>query len=142
MQTVVHYPVTAELMADEQCPMIVLSQQEGIDDTCTVRLHPFQLKSILADFGVIAADQNAEKTITTLERRLLVLRDRIAVLNDYLSNNSDITLVAAHAMATLDVATEFCHGLVALEDGLPHNEVHTKKATKCNPADKQNAMDF
>jgi hypothetical protein len=144
MQNIVHYPVTAEHISDEHGPLIVFTQQEGIDDACTVSLHPFQLKSILTQFGLIAADHEAEKTIATLERRLMVLRDRVDDLHYYLCNNPDLALAAAHAAGTMVIANEFCHGLETPAHGLRQNMGHNAAATKCNPApeDKQNTMGF
>jgi hypothetical protein len=141
MQNITHCHVNAEILNDDQGPLISLTQQEGYEDPCTVHLHPFQLKSILAQFGVITADQDAEKTIATLERRLLVLRDSVEGLRD-LCNNSDLTLVAAHVTGTLVIANEFCHGLDAPVCGLPQTKVYAAQATNCNPADNQNTMDF
>jgi hypothetical protein len=127
MKNISHCNVTAEFLNDEQGPLISLTQQEGYEDPCTVHLHPFQLQSILAEFGVINTDKYADKTIAKLERRLMVLRDRIEALHDNLCNNSNLTWVATHATATMDIAKEFCHDLNA-----PHGlSLAIGKRTRC-----------
>jgi hypothetical protein len=79
-------------------------------------MHPWQLRTVLEQFGLVVADKDAEKQIATLERRLLVLRDRMARLQDYLANHSDrkhadLSFELTYATATMDIADEFCHGL-------------------------------
>jgi hypothetical protein len=113
MNTLTHYQVTAELMTDEKGSFIELSQQDGFKDPASVYLHPWQLKAIQQELGLISTDQEATKKIATLERRLLALRNRVETLHDYLCNNSDhkhadLTWEVVYATATVDIANEFC----------------------------------
>ena len=109
MNTLTHHQVTADLIADERGTFIDLTQQDGCGDTASVYLHPWQLKSIMQELGVISADQDATKKIATLERRLMGLRDRVAILHDFLYKNSDhLSWEVLYVTATVDIADEFC----------------------------------
>lgn len=123
MNTITHYQVTAEMLTDERGSFIELKQQDGYGDQVSVYLHPWQLKTILQELGVIAADQEAAKKIATLERLLLVLRERIVTMHDYLCNNSDhkhadLTWEVTFATATVDIANEFCADFEPVEHDL------------------------
>lgn len=113
-QTITHYQVCAETFTDEQGPAVALTQQQdGTYEPDTVNLHPWQLRAICEEIGIIASDQAAQKTIATSTRRLLMLRDRIAHLSEYLDNHSDrehanLEYEQVYATATADLASEFC----------------------------------
>ena len=58
------------------------------------------------------ADQQSQRTIVALKRRLETLFDRIDFLHDWLCNHSDtrhadLTFEQTYATATLDIAREF-----------------------------------
>ena len=151
MKTTTHCQVTAELMTDEKGPLISLEQQDGINDPTAVYLHPWQLRNILEQFGVIAADKESAKTIATLERRLLVLRDRLADLHSYMVNHSDhkhadLSYEMTLLSASLDIADEFCHDLPTPANSAPLQPIQTTAAPECSPAptktDKQQSIDF
>ncbi|TSA15031.1 MAG: hypothetical protein D4R79_02015 [Comamonadaceae bacterium] len=66
-------------------------------------------------------DPTAKKTIAMLTRRLLLLRDRIGFLSNWLANHSDhrhadLSYETTYAIATADIADEFC---ADLEDTTP-----------------------
>lgn len=108
-----HRHLTAEAVNDQNGPAIMLTQQEdGYNEPNTVLVHPFQLRAVCEEFGIIASDPQAAKTIATLTRRLLVLRDRIDDLADYLCNHSDhkhadLSYELTFANATAEIAAEF-----------------------------------
>lgn len=111
-----HHHLAAEEVNDNSGPAIMLTQQEGIEDPHVVLIHPWQLRAICEQFGIIASDTVAEKTIVTLKRRMHLLRDRIENLHNYLTNHSDhrhadLSYEVTYATACIDLADEFCADL-------------------------------
>lgn len=112
--TLTHHELTAEWVDDNQGRAIMLTQPaDNYDDPGTVLVHPWQLRAVCEQFGIIASDPLAAKTITTLTRRLHLLRDRIDHLAEYLalhsdSEHADLTYEQTYARATADIADEFC----------------------------------
>ncbi len=109
-----HHEFTAEWVNDEKGPAILLSQQEGsYDEPTTVLIHPWQLRAVCEKFGLFpTSDPQGAKTIATLSRRLLVLRDRIDHMAYWLANHSDskhadLSYEQTYATATADIAAEF-----------------------------------
>lgn len=85
-----HHELTAEWVNDKQGRAIMLTQPaDNYEEPDTVLIHPWQLRAVCEQFGIIASDQQAEKTIALLKRRLLALRDRVDFLHNYLVNHSD-----------------------------------------------------
>ena len=109
-----HHQLTAEWVNDNQGKAIMLTQPaDNYDEPGTVLIHPWQLRAVCEQFGIIASDPQAAKTIATLKRRMEMLRDRIAHLHDYLANHSDhrhadLSYEVAYATACIDLADEFC----------------------------------
>lgn len=109
-----NHHVTAELISDKQGDAIMLTQQETeLEEPDIVLLHPSQLRQVCEHFGIIARDREAEKTIATLQRRLIALRDRIVQLDYWLAHHSDHKhadlsheLVSVGALS--DLANEWC----------------------------------
>ena len=61
-------------------------ENESIDDSYVVDLHPVHLRHIAEKMGLIAtSDTQALKTIATLQRRMQALRDRIESLADWMA---------------------------------------------------------
>ena len=118
------HELTAEWVDDNRGRAILLTQPaDNYDDPGTVLMHPWQLRAVCEQFGIIASDPQAAKTITTLTRRLNLLRDRIDFLADYLANHSDskhadLSYEQTYATATADIAAEYCIELdtVAAQD--------------------------
>ena len=116
-----HHELIAELVDDNQGRAILLTQHDdNCNEPCTVLVHPWQLRSVCEQFGIIGADPNAAKTIASLERRMQVLSERITSLADYLeshsdSKNADLTYEQTYARATADIADEFCAELFTVE---------------------------
>jgi hypothetical protein len=112
--TLQHHELIAEWVNDNQGKAIMLTQPaDNYDEPGTVLIHPWQLRAVCEQFGIIASDPQAAKTIATLTRRLHLLRDRIDRLHNYLVNHSDhkhadLTYEVTYATATADIADEFC----------------------------------
>lgn len=109
--------LTIELMEDKNGSLILLEQDSG-GNVDRVAVHAIHLRYMAEKFGLIeTSDPLAHKTISTLTRRLHLLRDRIDFLTDYLVNNSDnrhadLSYEQTYARATADIAGEFCSELV------------------------------
>lgn len=120
-ETLTHHELTAEWVDDNKGRAILLTQPaDNYDDPGSVLVHPWQLRAVCEQFGIIASDPQAARTITTLTRRLHLLRDRIDRLHDYLLNHSDhkhadLSYELTYATACIDLANEFC---VELEDAV------------------------
>lgn len=116
--TLTHHELTAEWVDDNRGRAIMLTQPaDNYDDPGTVLLHPWQLRAVCEQFGIIATDPQAATTIATLIRRLHLLRDRIGRLHEYLLNYSDhehadLSYELTYATATAEIADEFCAELV------------------------------
>lgn len=109
---VIHYPLKAEPLADDDGEMIRLEQQEGIDDAQVIVVHPWQLRAACVQLGVLHADPESERTAARLKRRIRALVERIEHLNDYLHEHSDsehanLTYEQTYSQATADLAAEF-----------------------------------
>jgi hypothetical protein len=109
-----------ELMTDEQGSLIIL-EQDSCGNVDRVAIHPIHIRHMAEKMGLIEAnDPTARKTIATLTRRLLALNDRIIHLDYWLTNHSDskhadLSYEQTYAMATADIAAEFCAELVGTE---------------------------
>lgn len=116
--TLTHHELTVEWVDDNRGRAIMLTQPtDNYDDPGAVLVHPWQLRAVCEQFGIIASEPQTAKTIATLSRRLLVLRDRIASLQHYLQNHSDhrhadLSYEVTYATATTEIAEEFCAELV------------------------------
>ena len=72
-------------------------------------------------FGIIASDPQAAKTIATLQRRMVKLRERIDDLADWMAKHSDhehadLSYETTQLRALQDLAGEWC---ADFEEGLP-----------------------
>jgi hypothetical protein len=118
-----HHDFTAELVEDHNGQSITLTQFNGnLDGPCSVLLHPWQLRAVCENFGLLTADSEAHKTIAMLTRRLLTMRDRANHIADWLANNSDsqhadLTYEQTYARATADIGDEFCFELGTVVQG-------------------------
>jgi len=89
-------------------------ENESMGDCYAVDIHPMHLRHMAEKMGLVeTSDPQAQKTIAMLTRRLLVLRDRIDLLHNYLLNHSDhkhadLSYELTYATATTDLAEEFC----------------------------------
>lgn len=108
-----HHHLSAEVVNDEHGKAIMLTQQDGIEDPQTVLVHPWQLRAACEHFGVVASDRQAAKTIATLQRRMVGLRDRIDALADWMAKHSDhahadLSYEVTQLQALQDLAGEWC----------------------------------
>lgn len=106
-----HRDVKAEWQNDEHGPAILLTQQGDYSEPNTVLMHPWQLHALCEHFGLVTADPQAAKTIATLQRRMLALRDRIDALGDFMTNFGD-SGTNSHELNTItmlaELADEWC----------------------------------
>ena len=129
-----HYELTAKWVNDKQGRTIMLTQPaDNYEELDTVLINPWQLRAVCEQFGIIASDPQAEKTIAVLKRRLMVLRDRVDFLHNYLVNHSDhkhadLTYEVTYATATIDIADEFCAEWIDTMLDAEENPAPTKKA--------------
>lgn len=122
-----HHHLTAEAVSDEHGKAIMLTQQDGIEEPHTVLVHPFQIRAVCEQFGIIASDQQAAKTIATLQRRMVGLRDRIDALADWMAKHSDhrhadLTYEVTQLQAMQDLAGEWCTEFEDLDHPAPAAE--------------------
>ena len=103
-----HHHLTAEAVNDQHGRAILLTQQDGIDEPQSVLVHPFQLRAVCEQFGIIASDLQAAKAIATLQRRMKALHERIEALADWMAQHSD------HRHADLSHETTQLHALLDL----------------------------
>ena len=93
---------------------LILLEQDSGGNIDRVAIHPVHLRYMAEKMGMLESrDPAAQKTIGALQRRLLVLRDRLENLHDYLVNHSDhrhadLSYEVTYATASLDIADEFC----------------------------------
>ena len=96
---------------------LIMLTQDNSGNVDSVAIHPIHLRYMAEKLGLIeSSDPKAQKTLAMLTRRLLVLRDRIDRLHDFLANHSDhrhadLTWETGYALATADIAEEFCFDL-------------------------------
>lgn len=130
--TLTHHELTAEWVNDKQGLAIMLTQPaDNYDDPGTVLVHPWQLRAVCEQFGIIASDSQAAKTIATLTRRLLLLNERIQHLDDWLrtlsdTDHADLTYEIGFSGGTSDMAAEFCAELM---DAEPQETAHAPAPT-------------
>ena len=116
-----HHHLTAEQVNDEHGEAIMLTQQDGIEEPHSILVHPFQLRAVCEQFGIVASDPQAAKTIATLRRRMVGLRERIDDLADWMAKHSDhahadLSYETTQLRALQDLAGEWC---AEFEEGLP-----------------------
>lgn len=103
-----------EFMADGQGDGLILLEQDSCGNIDRVAIHPIHLRYLAEKMGLTeTSDPQAAKTIATLQRRMILLRDRIDHLGDYLTNYSDrehanLEYELTYITATSDIAQEFC----------------------------------
>lgn len=103
----------AEWVHDQDGTAIMLTQQEGLDEPETVLAHPWQLRAVCEQFGIIAQDAQSARTIATLQRRMTALRERIDSLADWMARHSDhqhadLSYETTQLGALQDLASEWC----------------------------------
>jgi hypothetical protein len=106
-----------EFMEDGQGDGLILLESDNSGNVDRVAIHPIHLRYMAEKCGLIAtSDPQAQRTIAMLTRRLVLLRDRIDHLGEWLSKHSDhlhadLSYECTYATATADTAAEFCADL-------------------------------
>ena len=118
--TMSHFSLKAERTND----CILLTQRDSQGKINEVRLNPWQLRAACEHFGLLTADPQAAKTIATLQRRMVALRDRIDDLCDFMTKFSDHKHAdLSHEMNALDtmyeLANEWCADFVGISPETP-----------------------
>lgn len=106
-----HHHLRVEWLNNQHGPAILLTQQGDYSEPNTVLVHPWQLRALCEHFGLVTADPQDAKTITTLQRRMLALRDRIDALGQLMTNfgDSDTNSLELNTVNLLaDLADEWC----------------------------------
>ena len=104
-----------ELMADGQGDGLIILEQDSGGNIDRVAIHPIHLRYMVEKMGlVVSSDPTAAKTITTLQRRMVALRDRIESLADWMAQHSDhkhadLSNETTQLNAMADLAREWCH---------------------------------
>jgi hypothetical protein len=133
--------LTIEQMEDKQGSLILL-EQDSCGNIDRVAIHPIQLRYMAEKFGLIeTSDPQAEKTIATLKRRLLLLNQRIQHLDNWLrtfsdTKHADLTYELGFSGGTSDMAEEFCAELVdtpANSAPPPLQPLQAPKPARCKP---------
>lgn len=106
-----------ELIDDGVGDGLIKLTQDHCGNVDTVAIHPMHLRHMAEKMGLIElSDPKAQKTIATLTRQMLALRERIDYLADWLANHSDhkhadLSYEMTYATATADIAEAFCFDL-------------------------------
>jgi hypothetical protein len=114
MKTILtHHDLVAEEVNDEHGHAILLTQQDGLEEPRSVLVHPWQLRAVCEHFGIVASDEQAAKTIQTLQRRMKGLLGRIEHIAAWMTNHSDqrhadLTYEITLLQALQDLANEWC----------------------------------
>ena len=149
MTAYTNHHLTAEHVNDKSGPAVMLTQQEGIEDAETIIIHPWQLVAACQHLGLIeTSDATAQKTIATLQRRMLALRDRIDNLADWMEKfsdhkHADLTYEMTQLHALQDLACEWCHDLDDHAPAKPDSAPCTQSddgITQCRPAQTAQAV--
>lgn len=139
-----HHHLEAEEINDKNGKAIMLSQHEdGYNEPDVVVLHPWQLRGVCEQFGIIAADEQAAKTIATLQRRMLALRGRIDQLAQWMAQHSDHKHAdLSHEMTSINALADLAGEWCADFDSEPAEPVRMVKAalSKCNGAPAQSGQ--
>lgn len=137
-----HYHLTAEAVNDEHGKAIMLTQQDGIEEPHSVLVHPWQLRAVCEQFGILTSDLQTAKTITTLQRRMKGLHERIEGLADWMAQYSDhrhadLSYETTQLHALQDLAREWCADF----DGeqTPHGMGDGSAALECTNAPQAQA---
>lgn len=135
--TLTHHDLVAEEVNDEHGQAILLTQQDGLEEPRSVIAHPWQLRAVCEHFGIVASDEQAAKTIHTLQRRMKGLLGRIEHLAGWMTNHSDqrhadLSYEITQLQALQDLASEWCGDFAdnLRTEGGPAQEVATGGAVQ------------
>ena len=131
-----------ELMDDAQGDGLILLEQDSGGNIDRVAIHPIHLRYMAEKMGMVGtSDPQALKTIATLQRRMVALRDRIDTLHHYLVNHSDhkhadLSYEVTYATACIDLADDFCaeFDTPPTDGGLPLHSMQVTPAPVDQPS--------
>ena len=137
-----------ELMADGQGDGLILLEQDSGGNLDRVAIHPLHLRYMAEKMGLIeTSDPTTQKTIVTLQRRMVALRDRIESMADWMAKYSDhkhadLSYETTQLDAMADLAREWCHDFEGA-DRTQDNPAILKPfedKPECRPAPAQAAL--
>ena len=138
-QKLTQHHLTAETVNDEHGTAIMLTQQDGLGEPQTVMVHPWQFRAVCEQFGIIARDAQGAKIITTLQRRMVGLRDRIDMLAEWMATHSDhahadLSYETTQLRALQDLASEWCAEFATDPESVPTASGGTRPPPQCADA--------
>ena len=132
-----------EMMNDGQDDRLILLEQDSCGNIDRVAIHPIHLRYMAEKMGMVeSSDPTAAKTIATLQRRMVALRDRIESLADWMATYSDhkhadLSHETTQLDAMADLAREWCHDFEESEQAAHHSSLSiadSAKPTEWTPA--------
>ena len=103
-----------EMMNDGHGDGLILLEQDSGGNIDRVAIHPIHLRYMAEKMGLLeSSDPTAQKTIATLQRRMISLRDRIENLSDWMAEfsdhrHADLSYETNQLDAMADLAREWC----------------------------------
>ena len=110
-----------ELKIEHLADGLIVLEQDSAGNIDRVAIHPIHIRHMVEKMGLVeSSDLQAQKTIATLTRRLLVLHERIDHMAYWLATHSDskhadLSYEQTYATATADIAGEFCAELEGVQ---------------------------
>jgi hypothetical protein len=135
-----------EVMTEGADAGLLMLEQNSCGNIDRVVIHPIHVRHMAEKMGFIdASAPTARKTIATLTRRLLALEGRIVHMAYWLTNHSDskhadLSYEQEYALATSDIAAEFCADFESEHDNVvAPTQSHTTSpaATAKTPGGKE-----
>ena len=130
-------------MDDARGDGLIYLEQDSCGNSDRVAIHPIHLRYMAEKMGLVeSGDPTAAKTIATLQRRMVALRDRIESLADWMARYSDhkhadLSHETTQLNATADLAREWCHDFEESEQAAHHSSLSiadSAKPTEWTPA--------
>ena len=120
-------------------------ENESMGDSYVVDIHPVHLRHIAEKMGLVdSSDPTAAKTITTLQRRMVALRDRNENLENWMARfsdhkHADLSYETNQLNALADLAREWCYDFDSEESEQERQRVSlstvdSDKQKECSPA--------
>lgn len=103
--------------------LLRIEQTDYSGNAYSIDLHPLHVHRLAELVGIVdPSHRGAIQELQTLRRRMLLLRDRIDQFDELLRNSgierhADISELAAHSLATLQLVDEFCMGIPEPSEG-------------------------
>jgi hypothetical protein len=116
MTKIKHHGLVVERLDDD---ILLLTQRASPMGPVDIRIGAGQLRDICEQLGIVR-DPQSIRTIARLQRRMLVLYERIEALADWMARHSDhkhadLTYETTKLNALLDLAAEWCEDFAETE---------------------------